>query len=84
MARETRPQREVCKAQEEADEKEVQAVREAKRAQSAAETPEQKLLRRELSASKKHAASSEQDAERLAALEHSSESLADDPPRCSQ
>eukprot|EP00961_Rhodomonas_salina_P221851 2999996-Rhodomonas_salina.1 len=82
MARETKPQREIRKAQEEADEKEAQAAREAKRAQRAAETPEEKVLRRELSASKKHA--SEQDTERLSALEHRDRSLADDPPRCSQ
>eukprot|EP00961_Rhodomonas_salina_P159762 2151671-Rhodomonas_salina.1 len=78
MARETRAERDTRKAQEESDEK----AREAKRAQRANETPEQKQLRRELSASKKQAVSSEQDAARLADLEHCS--LADDPPRCSQ
>ena len=78
MARETRPEREARKAQEEIDEK----AREAKRALRASETPQEKQLRRNLSASKKQAASSEQDAARLAEIEH--RSLADDPPRCTQ
>eukprot|EP00961_Rhodomonas_salina_P186186 2513667-Rhodomonas_salina.1 len=78
MARETRAERDVRKGQEESAEQ----AREAKRAQCAAETPEQKQLRRENSASKKQA--SEQDTELLAALEQRERSLADDPPRCSQ
>eukprot|EP00961_Rhodomonas_salina_P100686 1354454-Rhodomonas_salina.1 len=66
MARETRAERDTRKAQEASDEK----VREARCAQRATEIPEQKQLRRDLSASKKQAASSEQDAARLAEIEH--------------